>query len=286
VVLHEKTDKKAIHFIEGEWVEGNPPLLGPMTHGSWMSSVVFDGARAFEGVAPDLDRHCQRVIDSAGIFGLTPPRSHGELMEIAQDGLSKFPSGTALYVRPMIWAETGFVMPDADSARLCFSLFELPMPSADGFSVCLSKYRRPLPDMAPTLAKASCLYPNSGRALKEAGERGFDNAVVLDGLGNVAELATANIWIGKDGAAHTPIANGTFLAGITRRRVASLLEKSGIPVHERCITWEEVLEADEVFSTGNYGKVQPITRVEDQQRQPGPIYNRARELYWDWAHSG
>jgi len=286
VVLHEKTDKKAIHFIDGEWVEGNPPILGPLTHGSWMSSVVFDGARAFEGTAPDLERHCQRVIDSADVFDLTPPASLGQLLEIAQEGLTKFPSGTALYIRPMIWAETGFVMPDADSARLCFSLFELPMPSADGFSVCLSSFRRPLPDMAPTLAKASCLYPNSARALKEAGERGFDNAVVLDGLGNVAELATANIWIGKDGAAHTPIANGTFLAGITRRRVASLLERAGTPVHERCITWNEVLEADEVFSTGNYGKVQPITRVEDHQRQPGPIYNRARELYWDWAHTG
>ncbi len=137
--------------------------------------------------------------------------------------------------------------------------------------------------MAPTNAKASCLYPNSGRALVEAAERGFDNAVVLDGTGNVAELATANIWIAKDGAAHTPAANGTFLAGITRNRVAKLLREAGVTVHERTITWDEVLAADEVFTTGNYIKVLPITCVETRDLQPGPVYRQAREAYWDWA---
>ena len=140
--------------------------------------------------------------------------------------------------------------------------------------------------MAPTLAKAACLYPNSGRALGEAQEKGFNNAVVLDGLGNVAELATANLWIAKDGAAHTPAANGTFLNGITRQRVAYLLRKAGIAVHERTITWEEILDADEVFSTGNFAKVLPINRVEDRNLQPGPVYQKARELYWDWSHGG
>src|SRR3546814_6001125 len=72
--------------------------------------------------------------------------------------------------------------------------------------------------MAPTDAKASCLYPNSARALNEASKRGFDNAVVLDALGNVAELATANLWIAKDGVAVTPAPNGTFLNGITKQR--------------------------------------------------------------------
>ena len=275
---------KAWHFYEGDWLAGNPPMLGPMTHGTWMASVVFDGARAFEGVTPDLDLHCQRLVDSARAFGLNPLLSAGELLEIAQDGISRFPKSSALYLRPTLWAEDGFVMPVPDSTRFCFTLFESPLPSAEGFSVGLSPFARPLPSMAPTDAKASCLYPNSSRALREAGERGFDNCVMLDGLGNVAELATSNLWIGKDGAAHTPVANGCFLAGITRRRVANLLEGAGIPVHERTLTWAEVLDADEVFSTGNYGKVLPITRVEGRDFQPGPIYTRARELYWDYAH--
>ena len=280
----------AIHFIDGQWREGNPPLFGPMTHATWMASVVFDGARAFDGVTPDLDLHCQRLTDSAIAFGLKPMLSAGETMELALDGVSRFPHGSELYIRPMYWAEDGadkfFVMPKPESTRFCMTVFEAPLPRPGDFSICLSSRRRPAPDMAPTDAKAACLYPNSGRALTEAAERGFDNAVLLDHEGNVAELATANIWIAKNGAAHTPVANGTFLCGITRYRVGLLLRESGIDVHERTMTWEEVLDADEVFTTGNFSKVVPITRVEDRDMQPGPIYRRARELYFDWALGG
>ncbi len=276
-----------IHFIDGKWLEGNPPILGPMTHATWMASVVFDGGRAFDGVIPDLDLHCQRLVDSAQSFGLKPVHPAEEVLEIAKDGIGRFPAGTHLYVRPMLWAEAGadkfFVIPDPDSTRFCCSVHEAPLPEAGDFSVCLASIRRPEPSMAPTDAKASCLYPNSGRALVEAAEKGFDNAVVLDANGNVAELATANIWIAKDGAAHTPAANGTFLAGITRNRVAKLLREAGVTVHERTITWDEVLGADEVFTTGNYIKVLPITRVETRDLQPGPLYRQAREVYWDWS---
>ncbi|GAB4355250.1 MAG: branched-chain amino acid aminotransferase [Kiloniellaceae bacterium] len=278
------TAPKAVHFLEGKWVEGNPPVMGPLTHAAWMASVVFDGARAFEGVTPDLDRHCERLVNSATTFGLKPVHSAGEMLEICQDGLKHFDKDKALYLRPMLWAESGFVAPDPDSTRFCFTLYEAPMPSAEGFSVCLSSYRRPAPNMAPTDAKASCLYPNSARALTEAARRGFDNAVVLDALGNVAELATANFWIAKDGVAITPAPNGSFLNGITKQRVMRLLEARGIKVVEARVTWEDVLAADEVFSTGNYGKVIPITRVEDRSLQPGPVYTAAREAYWEWAH--
>ena len=279
-----------ISFIDGKWLEGNPPIMGPMTHATWMASVVFDGGRAFDGVTPDLDLHCQRLVESAKTFGMKPLHSGGEVLEIAKDGIARFPSGTHLYIRPMYWAEKGadkfFVMPDPDSTRFCCTIHEAPLPELGPFSVCLSAMRRPAPTMAPTMAKAACLYPNSGRALVEASERGFDNAVLLDGNDNVAELATANIWIVKDGAAHTPVPNGTFLCGITRNRVAKLLSEAGIPVYERSITWPEVLEADEVFTTGNYIKVLPITRVESRDLQPGPVTRKARELYWDWSFKG
>jgi len=200
---HEAPQTRALHYIEGAWREGNPPIMGPMTHATWMSSIVFDGARAFEGVTPDLDRHCQRLIASARTMGLAPPLSAGEVEEIAHDGIGRFANGTALYIRPMLWAESGFIVPDPQSTRFCLTLFEAPMPEPKGFGVCLSPYRRPTPETAPTLAKAACLYPNSVRAIQDANQRGFDNAVILDSLGNVAELATANIWLAKDGAAHT-----------------------------------------------------------------------------------
>ena len=276
----------AIHFIDGEWLEGNPPIFGPMTHATWMASVVFDGARAFDGVAPDLDLHCERLNRSAEAFGLKPVKAPGEILEIAKEGIAKFDGSQALYIRPMLWADEGFVRFDPESTRFLCSVYEAPMPDPKGFSVCISSYRRPLLSMAPTNAKASCLYPNSARALREAESKGFENAVVLDGLGNVAELATANIWMAKDGAAHTPIANGTFLNGITRQRVGKLLTKAGIPVHERVISPEELLDADEIFSSGNHGKVMPIVRIEGRDLQPGPVYGKARETYMDWAHGG
>ena len=118
----------------------------------------------------------------------------------------------------------------------------------------------------------------------EAADRGFDNAVMLDAIGNVAELASANIWMAKDGVALTPIANGCFLAGITRARTLDLLNRAGITAKEAVLSYEDLLGADELFTTGNYGKVLPITRIDQRELQPGPIYTKARELYWAWSH--
>jgi branched-chain amino acid aminotransferase len=281
----KESESKAWTWFEGEWHSGNPMIMGPMTHAPWLGSCVFDGARAFEGTAPDLDQHCARIVRSAESFGLKVVKSAGEIEELIRDGIARFPKGAALYLRPMFWAESGFVDVDPESTRFSVSVYDSPMPEPHGFSVTCSPFRRPSYEFAPTDAKAACHYPNSARAMREARARGFDNAVMLDGLGNVSELATANIWYAKDGEAHTPVPNGTFLNGITRQRVIRLLRAAGITVHERSLTWQEFLSADEVFSTGNYGKVQPITRVESRSFQPGPIFKKARELYWEYAHA-
>lgn len=273
-------------YFDGSWHEGNPMFMGPMTHAPWLGSCVFDGARAFEGVAPDLLQHCERLVRSAKSFNLKPVVSARELEERAWEGIAKFPKGAALYIRPMSWAEDGFVDIDPETTRWSISVYESPMPDYKGFSVTCSPFRRPSLEYAPTDAKAACHYPNSARAIREARARGFDNAVMLDGLGHVSELATANIMYVKNGEVHTPVPNGTFLVGITRNRVLALLRSVGIAVHERSLRWQEFLEADEVFSTGNYGKVMPVTRVENRDLQPGPMAARARELYWAYAHGG
>ena len=275
---------KSLTYIDGLWHEGNPPLLGSMTHATWQSSIVFDGARAFEGVTPDLDKHCERVVQSARNLGLAPMLTAGEIEELARDGVRQFGRDAELYIRPMFFAEEGFIVPLPESTRFALAVYEAPLPSPKGFSACLSSFRRPAPDMAPTDAKASCLYPNTARAISEALGKGFDNAVVIDHQGNVAEFATANLFLVKDGAVHTPAANGSFLAGITRARVIQLLRQAGLTVHERSVAFPEVKCADEIFSSGNYGKVQPVTRIEKRDLQPGPVYHRAREMYWEFAH--
>jgi branched-chain amino acid aminotransferase len=275
-------------FLDGDWHEGNVAIAGPRTHAMWLGSSVFDGARWFEGVAPDLDRHCARLNDSAEALGLKPLKSAEEMVGLAWDGLKRFDGGTAVYIRPMYWAEHGGYMgvpAEPDSTRFCLCLYEAPMIAPSGFSVGVSPFRRPTIETMPTNSKAGCLYPNNGRAILEAKSRGFDNALVLDMLGNVAETGTSNIFMVKDGTVFTPVPNGTFLSGITRRRVMLLLGEAGLPVIEKTLTVRDILEADEVFSTGNHSKVVPIIRVENRDFQPGPVAAKARKLYWEWALS-
>ena len=109
---------------------------------------------------------------------------------------------------------------------------------------------------------------------------------MCDMLGNVAELGTANIFMAKDGVVFTPAANGTFLSGITRARVIALLREAGVTVVEAMLRYSDFQSADEIFSTGNFTKVSPVTRIDDRDLQPGPFYRRARELYWEFAHAG
>ena len=275
-------------YFEGQWHEGNVPLWGARTHAIWLGSSVFDGARVFEGVAPDLDLHCARVNASAKTMFLKPSVSADEWLGLTREGMAKFPKDTTLYVRPMYWAERAGPMalpPDPESTRFALTLYDSTMRKPDGFSITLSPFRRPTLDTAPVDAKAGCLYPNNARAMFEAKSRGFDNAIVCDVMGNVAELANSNVFMGKDGVVFTPIPNGTFLAGITRKRVICLLRDAGIPVVETVMRYTDFETADEIFSTGNASKVLPITRIGERSLQPGPLYRKARELYWEFAYS-
>jgi branched-chain amino acid aminotransferase len=234
-------------FVDGDWYEGNVAILGPRSHAMWLGTSVFDGARWFEGVAPDLDLHARRVNASAIALGLKPTMTPERIIELTWDGLKKFDGKTAVYIRPMYWAEHGGYMgvpADPSSSRFCLCLYESPMQEPTGFSVSVSPFRRPSLETMPTNAKAGCLYPNNGRAILEAKMRGFDNALVLDMLGNVAETASSNIFLVKDGHVFTPAANGTFLSGITRARTMGLLGDYGFRTTEKTLSVRDFLEAD------------------------------------------
>ncbi len=175
---------------------------------------------------------------------------------------------------------------DPESTRFALCLFEAPMGNGRaGSSLTLSPFRRPTLECMPTDAKAGCLYPNNARILNEARSRGFDNALVRDMLGNIAETGSSNIFMVKDGAVFTPAANRTFLAGITRSRVMALLREAGHEVIETSLTMADFEGADEIFTSGNYSKVLPVTRLEQRELQAGPVAAKARDLYMDWAHA-
>jgi branched-chain amino acid aminotransferase len=276
-------------YLDGDWLPGNTPFIGARTHAFWLGSSVFDGARAFEGVTPDLDKHCARLNRSAKTMWLKPIMSVEAMIELARDGLKKFRPDAALYIRPMYWAErngAGSVPPDPESTRFCLSVYEAPLPDLAGASITRSPYQKPLGVTTPIDAKAGCLYPNNARAVLEARSRGFDNCLMADMLGNVAELGTANIFMAKGGRVLTPIANGSFLNGVTRQRVLELLRADGKEVAEATLSFADFDDADEIFVVGNYGKVTPVRKIDARDLQPGPFFRRARELYWEFAHSG
>jgi len=274
-------------FFEGEWHDGNVPIMGPRTHAAWLGSMVFDGARAFEGVTPDLDRHLARINWSATNFKLNALVDQPTWLGLVQDGLKRFASNAELYIRPMYWAQNGVgggVLFDPDTTNWCLCIYEAPMPKPTGLSITLSPFRRPTAASAPVEAKAGCLYPNNSRAMMEAKSRGFDNCLLRDMLGHIAELGNSNIFMAKDGVVYTPAANGTFLSGITRQRVIELLRGDDVTVIERSLSYRDFETADEIFASGNFAKVQPIIRIDDRSLQPGPFYAKARKLYWEFAH--
>jgi branched-chain amino acid aminotransferase len=275
-----------VYWHDGTWYTEEPKITGPMDHAFWLGSVIFDGGRAFGGVAPDLDRHAARCVASARAMLMQPRLTAEEIEALCREAIRRMGPKAELYVRPMFFVRKGLgaARPDPTSTDFVLAVYDSPLPSFDtGFSAILAPFRRPAPDMAPTDAKASCLYPNGARATAWAVERGYDMAVMCDALGNVAEFAAANLMFAKDGVVVTPAANGTFLNGITRQRIIGLLRANGVEVQERRVTPDELDTADEVFSTGNYAKVQPCTNYAGRPLQPGPMARKARELYFAWA---
>ena len=276
-------------YFQGQWHEGDVYTMRAADHGAWLGTNVFDGARYVHGVAPDLEAHCRRVNASAEALMLKPTVSVEDMVSIVWEGLKLYPKDAAVYIRPMYWGI------DGDHTGI------VPLPEKTGFAVCLeavpiapetasttlsrTRFRRPVLESSVVNAKAGCLYPNNARMLAEVRSKGFANALVTDAMGNVAESATANVFIARDGVVQTPVPNGTFLAGITRARHMTNLRAAGIEVQETVLTYEDVEAADEVFLSGNMHKVTPVTAFDEVSYQVGPITRKVREMYWDWALS-
>jgi len=276
-------------YFNGTWHEGDLAVMKAADHGMWLGTLVFDGARAFDGLVPDLAAHLQRVNASADIMGLKPTHSVAELTSITLEGLRLMGRDKPVYIRPMYWSVSGgpgVVVADPNSTAFSLCLEELPMaPATASQTLTTTRFSRPTLATALVNAKAACLYPNNGRMLREAQGKGFNNALVLDPLGNVAETATANIFMVRNGVVMTPVPNGTFLNGITRQRFIALLRAAGVEVREVTLSLDDFRAADEVFMSGNISKVTPVTKFDDKSYDIGPMAAKARALYWDWART-
>lgn len=283
------TGKNIRTYFEGSWHDGDVPIMRAADHGSWLGTTVFDGARAVKGLTPDLLPHCARVNRSAEALMLTPTETAEAMVEIVHEGLKAYAKGAAVYIRPMYWGIDGdlsAIVPSPAATGFAICLEEIPMAAPDAaVALTTTQFRRPVLESSVVNAKAGCLYPNNARMLAEARAKGYANALVADALGNVAETATANIFMVRDGEIFTPIPNGTFLSGITRARHISNLAADGVHVRECVLSFDDFHEADEVFMSGNMSKVTPVKEFDGTHYQIGPVTRRVRELYWDWAGS-
>ncbi len=276
-------------YFNGTWHDGDIPIMRAADHGSWLGTTVFDGARFFDGVSPDLSAHCDRVNRSAAALMITPTVTTDDMVALVHEGLASYSKDTAVYIRPMYWAldgrGTGIVpLPERTGFAICLEAIPMAAPEVST-TLTTTRFRRPTLDSAVVNAKAGCLYPNNARMLTEAASKGYANALVADALGNVAETASANIFMVRDGEVLTPVPNGTFLAGITRARHIANLGADGTPVTETTLSFEDFRAADEVFMSGNMSKVTPVTEFDGTHYQIGPVTRRVRQMYWDWAHS-
>ncbi len=280
-------------YFEGTWHDGDLSVMKAADHGAWLGTTVFDGARLFDGLAPDLEAHCARINRSARALMITPTVSTEDMVAIVREGLATYPREAPVYIRPMYWALAGDelgIIPLEGATGFAVSLEQIPMaPPEASATLTRTRFRRPVLEDNVVNAKAGCLYPNNARMMAEARSKGFNNALVADAIGNVAETASANVFMVKDGEVFTPVPNGTFLAGITRARHMENMRADGLRVHESVLSFDDFHAADEIFLSGNMMKVTPISAFDDTTYRVGgngnPVTQRVREMYWDWAAS-
>jgi len=275
-----------LYWHSGNWSSSEPFVMALDDHSYWLGSTVFDGARRFRGKTPDLEAHCHRLVRSAHALGMNPKQAPEDIVRLCMQGMELLDHGGDIYIRPAMHlrGSQNIIGFDPSSVELTVSLVGSDTPYMKPFTACFVPYRRPDADMAINDAKSASLYPHSLRAIGYAKRAGFDNAILCDSSGNVAEFASANIFIVSEGLVKTPRLSGSFLAGITRERVISLL-KPDLDVLEVDISTDDVLSADEIFLTGNFSQIQPCVAVDGVRLGDNPLTRRISDAYGQWIEA-
>lgn len=271
-------------WFNGKLVPWRESRIHVLSHGLHYASCVFEGERVYNGEVFKLREHTQRLLDSAEELGFKIPYSLEELEQATRDTVAAQGFADA-YVRPVAWrgSEMMGVSAQATTINVAIAVWEWPSyfsPEARlaGIKLKTSKWRRPAPDTAPVHAKAAGLYMICTMSKHAAEADGFDDALMLDYRGRIAESTGANIFLIQDGKIHTPTPD-CFLDGITRRTVIGLAQDHGIEVIERPLMPEEFAKTDEVFLTGTAAEVTPVGQIDDYNFQVGSITRTLLEDY-------
>lgn len=253
-------DRDGWIWLDGKlvpWREANVHIL---THAMHYASSVFEGQRAYNGTIFKLRQHSERLINSARILGFTLPWT-AEQIDAACNEVLKANNLTDAYVRPVAWrgSEQMGVSAQATEPHMAIAAWEWgkyfdPAIAAKGLRLDIAPWRRPAPHTAPVQSKAAGLYMIATLSKHHAEARGYNDALMFDWRGKVAEATGANAFFVKDGVLHTPTPD-CFLNGITRQTVMELAQKRGIQVVERSIWPEELESFEQMFITGSAAEV-------------------------------
>ena len=271
-------------WFNGTLREWRDCKLHVLSHGLHYASCVFEGERVYSGKVFRLREHTQRLIDSAAALGFELPYSLEEL-ERATDETVAAQGYADAYVRPVAWRGSEMMGVSAQETRInvAIAVWEWPSyfsPEArlKGIRLKRAPWRRPSPETAPVHSKAAGLYMICTLSKHEAEADGFDDALMLDWRGRVAETTGANIFLVQNGTLHTPTPD-CFLDGITRRTVMGLAKDRGIDTIERTIMPDEIEKADEIFVTGTAAEVTPVGQIDDHHLQVGPVTRTLMDAY-------
>ena len=264
------------------WREANVHIL---THAMHYASAVFEGMRAYNGRIFELSQHSQRLIDSAKILGFTLPWTREEIDAACIETLAA--SGlTDAYMRPIAWRGSEQMGVAAQKTKphmavACWSWGAYFGEEAlrKGLRLNVAPWRRPAPYTAPTQSKAAGLYMICTLSKHAAEDAGYNDALMLDWRGQVAEATGANIFFVRDGKLHTPTPD-CFLDGITRRTVMGLARDRGVEVIERVIWPEELESFEQAFLTGSAAEVTPLAEIGPWSFEVGAL---TRQLAADYS---
>ncbi|TVR97834.1 MAG: branched-chain amino acid aminotransferase [Rhodospirillales bacterium] len=278
-------DRDGLIWFNGDLVPWRDASVHVLTHALHYASSVFEGERVYGGSIFKLTEHSQRLADSARLLGFTLPCSVDDL-DRATEAVCKANGIVDGYVRPIAWRGSEMMGVSAQATRINLAIATWPWPSyfapearLHGIRLKTAPWRRPAPDTAPVHAKAAGLYMICTLSKHAVEDQGYDDALMLDWRGRVAESTGANIFlVFGDGRLHTPVPD-CFLNGITRQTVIALARERGIEVVERPITPNELANATEVFLTGTAAEVTPVGSIDDHRYTPGEITRTLIEDY-------
>ena len=268
-------DRDGLIWMDGAMVPWRDAKLHVLSHGLHYASGVFEGERSYAGNIFKLREHTNRLINSARILGFELPYTADEIDDackavLAANGL------VDAYVRPIAWRGSEQLSVSAQQTKIHLAIACWAWPNLfgndrmKGVRLGMAPWKRPHPETAPTASKAAGLYMTGTLSKHAAEAAGFDDALMLDWRGQVAEATGANIFLVLDGEVHTPTPD-CFLDGITRRTVMALARKHQMTMIERAIPETDLARATEVFLAGTAAEVTPVREIAGKQYTPGSI---------------